>query len=205
MSYEEIDKSVYSNDVFTNGAKGRYSKAEHTSETSTKTGEKKKRAPKIPTSAVDDSAEHPYESAYTDEVVKTKKKSRQTHENSGIENEPEASQPTPSMDGEPVVKIKKKRAPKVEANIENIDPLPTDEVEPVKKKKSKAPKAVPTDGDFQTTDNPTMNELDPTAEMTPKVKKPKKHKSNKSIDPSIDTFDSNNYGDYTNAGIYLFI
>ena len=118
------------------------------------------------------------------------------------------SQAAPSDDGEASVKPKKKRAPKVESNNENIDPVPAEEEQPVKKKKSKTPKTTPIDDDGQIPDNSTINELDPSAETTPKVKKPKKHKTPKIIDPA-DTFNdvqTNNYDEYsTNQGIYLFI
>jgi hypothetical protein len=59
MSYEEIDKSVYGTDVFTNGVNSRYAKPKlrstnDASETAIKTGEKKKRSSKVSVSVVDD-------------------------------------------------------------------------------------------------------------------------------------------------------
>jgi hypothetical protein len=189
MSYEEIDKSLHGNDVFTSGAEGRYSKPKDTVE-------KKKRAPKVPVPTTD---EQPNDNGHTDEVVKTKKKSRNTGE---IPNEEETSQVVITTDTETVVKPKKKRAPKVESNNENIDPIP--EEAPVKKKKSKAPKSTPIDEDSQMIDTSPNNELEPPM----KVKKSKKNKTSKaSTDPSVDTFndmqtnDSNEYS--TNPGIYF--
>jgi hypothetical protein len=204
MSYEEIDKSVYGNDVFTNGTEGRYTKPKATSE---KTGDKKKRIPKVatPPKTTDDPIEQSYENGHTDEAVKTKKKSRKTHENGETKNGEETGLALASADGETAVKPKKKRAPKIESNNENIDPVPTTtaDEEPVKKKKSKTPKSTPTK------ENSTINELDPSAEKTTKVKKQKKHKAPKiSTDPSADTFNDvqiNSYDEYsTNQGIYLF-
>ncbi|UJR36643.1 hypothetical protein I4U23_029361 [Adineta vaga] len=196
MSYEEIDKSVYGADVFTNGAKGRYAKAEPVGELLTKTGEKKKRAPKIGDELV--------ENGHTEEAVKAKKKSRKVHETGVTQDEIENSQSMPAAaDGEAAVKPKKKRAPKAESNIENIDPIPTTETEPVKKKKSKAPKVPTTEEDFQMNDNSSINQLDPTTEMTPKVKKPKKRKTPKTTDTADGTQDYAN--EYAYSGIYLFI
>jgi hypothetical protein len=210
MSYEEINKSVYGNDVFTNGAEGRYTKPKATSETSDKNGEKKKRAPKAPVSTTDDPTEHPYENGHTDETVKTKKKNRKTHENGEIQNGEETSQVIPSVDGETVVKTKKKRAPKIESNNETIDLMPITEEEPIKKKKSKTPKSTPIDEDFEIIENSTINELEPSTEVTTKIKKSKKRKTPKtSTDPSADTLqdvETNNSYEYsTNPGIYLFI
>jgi hypothetical protein len=201
MSYEEIDRSVYGKDVFTNGAEGRYAKAKRTPEPSIKTGEKKKRAPKIPSSIADDPSEHSYETRHTDEGVKTKKKSRKNHENGETQNEDENSQSVLSADSEAVVKSKKKRGTKAESNTENIDPIPTTDAEPVKKKKTKAPK--PTDDDYQLVDSSTINELEPSTAMTPKVKKPKKHKTPKTPTDTFDGTQADNYSEYTNSGIYL--
>jgi len=197
MSYEDIDKPVYGNDVFTNGAEGRYAKAKPPSE-------KKKRTPKVVPPTTDNKNEHPYENGHYDEVVKTKKKNRKTHQNGETHNEGEEnSQVAPSADGETVVKPKKKRPPKAESNNENIDPIPiTTGEEPVKKKKSKKPKSTLIDGDSQLIEDSITNELEPTT----KVKKSKKHKTPKiSADTFVDihTDISNEYS--TNPGIYLFI
>jgi hypothetical protein len=202
MSYEEIDKSMYGTDVFTNGVNSRYAKPKlaattDTGDTSVKNGEKKKRSTKVTSSTVDESVEN----GHTDDAVKTKKKTRKTHENGATQNDEETAQAAPADDGEASVKPKKKRAPKVESNNENIDPVPAEEEQPVKKKKSKTPKTTPIDGDGQIPDSLSINELDPSAEATPKVKKPKKSKTPKT---TTDTFDdANEYS--TNQGIYLFI
>ncbi len=181
MSYEEIDRSVYGNDVFTNGAEGRYAKPNNTSE-------KKKRAPKAPATTTDDTTEQ------KEEVVKTKKKSRKAQENGE-----EPIETVPSVDGETVVKPKKKRAPKIESNNENIDPIPEVGEEPVKKKKSKTPKTTPIDEDSQILDNSINNELEPTI----KVKKSKKHKAPKI---PVDPFPDEQTNEYSiNPGIYLNI
>jgi len=200
MSYEEIDKSVYGKDVFTNGAEGRYAKAKPTPEPSVKTGEKKKRAPKIPSTVGDDPSELSYENRQTDEGVKTKKKSRKNGE---TQNEDEISQSVLSADSEAVVKSKKKRGTKAESNTENIDPIPTTDVEVVKKKKTKASKSTPTEDDYQLIDSSTINELEPSTAMTPKVKKPKKHKTPKTPTDTFDGTQADNYSEYTNSGIYL--
>lgn len=195
MSYEEIDRSAYGDDVFTGGAEGRYTKA-------TSTSEKKKRAPKTPASTTNEPVEQPYENGHYDEVVKTKKKSRKT------QNEDEPSEVVPPADGETVVKPKKKRAPKVETNNENIDPIPASTGEqPVKKKKSKTPKSTPIDENGETVEISTLNEFELSTETptTTKVKKSKKHKTPKtSTDPTADDTQTNDFNDYsTNPGIYL--
>ncbi|CAF3490747.1 unnamed protein product [Rotaria socialis] len=199
MSYEEIDKDAYGTDVFTNGAEGRYSKPKSVASNDTT---EKKRAPKAPTSTTD---EQPYENGHSDGVVKTKKKIRKVGENIEIQNEYETVQIDPAVDGETVVKTKKKRAPKVQAESENFDPMPaTAEEEPVKKKKSKAPK-VPTTGeeDSQLVDGEaTNNGLDQPA--TTKVKKTKKPKASKATTESYDDAWTDNKNEYTtNSGIYL--
>ncbi|CAF1030993.1 unnamed protein product [Adineta ricciae] len=176
MSYEEIDKSVYGTDVFTNGAKGRYAKPELINgESSKKTGERKKRAPKV--------TDELTENGQTEEVVKSKKKSHKVPENGKVQDNIDISQLTPSADGETVAKPKKKRAPKAESNIENIDPSQISETEPTKKKKAKAPKVPATEDDFQINDS---TQLDLSIEMAPKVKKSKKHKTPKTTDTLLD-------------------
>ncbi|CAF3394433.1 unnamed protein product [Rotaria sp. Silwood1] len=196
MSYEEIDRSVYGKDVFTNGAEGRYAKPKPTStndasEISIKTSTTKKRAPKATSiSTTDNPTEEPYENEYNDEVVKTKKKTRKVHENGETQNEDEISQINSTIDGEIIVKSKKKRASKIDLNNENIDsiPIPTTATttieKPVKKKKSKAPKSISLEEDFQMLDNSLMDELDEAA-TEKKVKKTKKHRtSKKSAEPT---------------------
>jgi hypothetical protein len=205
MSYEEIDKSVYGTDVFTKGAEGRYAKARNTvtngtPETTVKSSERKKRAPKMTSATTDDTTEQPYENGHTDETPKTKKKSRKTQENGD-----DTSQAVQSVDGETVVKPRKKRAPKVESNDENINPTPSTE-EPVKKRKSKTPKSTGIEEDNQMVDISTTNELDLSTEATPKVRKPKKHRTPK---PTTDTLDEMQVNDSNelnsaNPGINLF-
>jgi hypothetical protein len=206
MSYEEIDKSVYGTDVFTNGVNSRYAKPKlqstnDASETAVKTGEKKKRSSKVSASAVGDSAEQLHENGYTDEAVKTKKKSRKTNEDGATLNEDETSQAASTVDGDTAAKTKKKRTPKVESNNENIDPvpIPTTEEVPVKKKKSKTPKTTSVEGDVQIIDGSTLNE----PEAAPKVKKPKKSKTPKAT--TDDPEQNDNYEYATTSGIYLFI
>lgn len=214
MSYEEIDRTNYENDVFTGGAEGRYAKPKATSE-------KKKRAPKVPTEDKTD------ENGQTDEVVKTKKKTTKTHENGGaaaavatadgggdgeetvkpkkkrapkIESNDENLNPVDTTEGEPVKK-KKAKAPKVESNDENLNPVDTPEGEPVKKKKTKAPKSAPTDGEAAPLDEGSnLNDL----ETPVKVKKSKKVKKPKAT--TDETFDDMQTNDYSsNLGMYVFI
>lgn len=190
MSYEEIDRSIYGNDVFTNGAEGRYAKAKARATTddpmdgTVKKTEKKKKAPK---------ADNPPEpaaegdSAQTEEKTKTKKKTRKVEENGEALNGAEMPKAVAEADGEATAaKPKKKKAPKHESNTENIDPVVTDGIdEPVRKKKSKAPKATPMEEDL-----PTVVDLEPTAEFVPKVKKSKKAKQPKTTgDSATENFD----------------
>jgi len=209
MSYEEIDRANYENDVFTGGAEGRYAKPKATSE-------KKKRAPKAPTEDKTD------ENGQTDELVKTKKKTSKTHENGAaaaatadgeetvkpkkkrapkIESNDENLNPVDTTEGEPAKK-KKAKAPKVESNDENLNPIDTPEGgEPVKKKKIKAPKSAPIDGEAAPLDEGSnVNDL----ETPVKVKKSKKVKKPKAT--TDETFDDMQTNDYSgNLGMYLFI
>lgn len=186
MSYEEIDRSVYGNDVFTNGAEGRYAKPKEKSE-------KKQRAPKAPSN---DS------SGQVEEVVKSKKKSRKTEDNGAIPDDEGASKIVPSADGETSTKPKKKRAPKIESNNENIDPIPIDEEAPVKKKKSKAPKPTSIDDIPPALDDFTIDDLDSSTVKVKKVKKSKKSKVSTDVFNDGQVYDSNEYS--TNPGIYFF-
>lgn len=152
MSYEEIDKNTYSKDVFTGGAEGRYTKAKAPiADTTEKKPEKKKKAPKI------DAEVKPADEQTTEtiEKPKTKKKPRASEENT---IEPGTSE----TNGDTTVKPKKKRAPKMETDLENIDPVVASEApvttdEPVKKKKAKAPKASAIVEDIPQTDPPVSN------------------------------------------------
>jgi hypothetical protein len=137
----------------------------------------------------------PYENGDADQTVKTKKKSRKTNEDGATLNEDETSQAASTADGDTTAKTKKKRTPKVESNIENIDsvPIPTTEEEPVKKKQSKTPKTTSIEGDVQIIDDSTLNE----PEVTPKVKKCKTPKAT-----TDDLEQNNNYEYATTSGIY---
>lgn len=116
-------------------------------EVPTKNGEKKKKTPKTPK---------------TDEV---------TNDNDDTQTTSIADQETTP------VKPKKKKAPKIEINNENAEPISEDQ--PVKKKKSKAPKIPPppaADDGFQIVDTPSIDELESFVESKPKQKKSKKSK-----------------------------
>ena len=195
MSYEEIDKSVYGNDVFTNGAEGRYAKAKARATTddpmdgTVKKSEKKKKAPKADAIPADNPPEPAAEgdSAPTEEKTKTKKKSRKVEENGEALNGTEMATAVAEAEGEATTaKPKKKKAPKHESNTENIDPVVPDGIdEPVKKKKSKAPKATTAEEDL-----PTVGDLESTTEPVPKVKKSKKAKQPKTTsDSAAENFD----------------
>lgn len=213
MSYEEIDRSIYGKDMFTNGAEGRYAKPKSTLpndelESAEKPTETKKKTKKIALATTDNSTEQPSENGLSNGVVKAKKKTRKTVENGETQNDNE-NQVDLTVNDETVAKPKKKRAPKVESTDENIDPVSTTNGEaPVKKKKAKAPKATTAEQDIQIIDSLTVNELEQVTTDTPvKVKKPKKSKAPKtSTEPSIDIYtDTNNSNDYaTTSGIYLF-
>ena len=185
MSYEEIDRSVYSNDVFTNGAEGRYTKPKEKSV-------KKQRAPKV---ANNDPVEQ------IEEVVKTKKTSRKTEDDGAVLDDGEASQIFPSANGETTIKPKKKRAPKIESNNENIDPIPTGSDTPVKKKKSKAPKATTIDDVPAMLEDAPIDDFDPSTVKVKKSKKSKKSKTTSDVFSDGQVYDSNEYS--TNPGIYF--
>ncbi|CAF0961309.1 unnamed protein product [Rotaria sordida] len=214
MSYEEIDRSSYGKDVFTNGAEGRYTRPKPISINGTlshsiETSETKKRVPKAVLPTTDNPTEELYENGHSDTIVKTKKKTRKVHENGEIQNGNTISE----IDST-IVKPKKKRAPKIDLNNENIDPMPTTATtttttteEPIKKKKSKVPKPISIEEEFQLIDTSTMNELEePSIEK--KVKKTKRHKTPKTSTKLIESFDDlqmNNLNEHaTNSGMYLF-
>lgn len=186
MSYEEIDRSAYGNDVFTNGAEGRYAKPKEKSQ-------KKQRAPKVPDN-------DPVEQA--EEGVKTKKKSRKTVDDGVIHNDGDAAQIVSSADGETAVKPKKKRAPKIESNNENIDPIPPGDEAPVKKKKPKAPKITSIDDIPPVLEDVPIDDLEPSTGKVKKAKKSKKSKTTTDVFNDGQVYDSNEYS--TNPGIYFF-
>lgn len=205
MSYEEIDRDSYGTDVFTNGVEGRYTKPKSTTANSTT---EKKRSSKTSTAVADNQNAQSYENGSSDGVVKTKKKTRKVQENGETQNEYESAKADPPInDDETAVKPKKKRAPKVQSNNENIDPLPTTaEAEPVKKKKTKAPKLPTMEEDIQVIDSVPTDDFDqPPIETPVKVKKPKKAKAPKVATESFDDGLINNSNGYANSsGIYLF-
>ena len=153
---------------------------------------KKQRAPKV---ANNDPVEQ------IEEVVKTKKKSRKTEDDGAVLDDGEASQIFPSANGETTIKPKKKRAPKIESNNENIDPIPTGSDTPVKKKKSKAPKATTIDDVPPMLEDAPIDDFDPSTVKVKKAKKSKKSKTTSDVFSDGQVYDSNEYS--TNPGIYF--
>lgn len=194
MSYEEISK-----DVFTGGAEGRYSKAKAPAvDAAEKKTEKKKKAPKIE-AEVKPADEATPETTETTEKPKTKKKARAPEEKGA---EPAVAE----NNGDASVKPKKKRAPKIEENLENIDPVVVAEVpataeEPVKKKKARAPKASAVTEEASPNDPPFVNAYEePIGEVVaPKVKKTKKPKSTAAAAAASDDVDMTVNGSETSS------
>ncbi|CAF3420324.1 unnamed protein product [Rotaria socialis] len=124
-----------------------------------KSTEKKRKAPKTPTSTTDTNE---YEEIYESKAQETPEIKNKTEE-------------TSIQDQEVSIKSKKKRAPKIETANETNELVSTDE--PMKKKKSKAPKASTIDDNApQEINTPSLDTLEPSTEIKSKEKKTKKSK-----------------------------
>jgi len=182
---ESIDNSVVSSKTAESHSRKKSSSKPSTNEpeTTIKSSEKKRKAPKIHVTKDTTEEENLYETS-NDHTV-------------GKEND---TQEVP-------IKSKKKRAPKIEINNENNELISTEQ--PIKTKKSKAQKPVtPIDDEFQIIETPSVDESASYIEPKPKVKRSKKSKA-PPPPPDFDSFEElqvTNLDDInsTTPGISLF-
>jgi hypothetical protein len=183
MNETAIDQSIDNTTESHSRKKSSSKPSTNETETTIKSSEKKRKAPKIHVTKDTTEEEHVYETS-NDQTV-------------GKEND---TQVVP-------IKSKKKRAPKIEINNENNELISTEQ--PIKNKKSKAQKPVaPIDDDFQIIETPSVEELGTSIEPKPKVKRSKKSKA-APPPPDFDSFEElqvTNLDDInsTTPGISLF-
>jgi hypothetical protein len=219
MSYEEIDKALYKGDVFTQGAEGRYAKAkesaiEPSKDAAVKKTEKKKNAPRVDATDVDETTASMADdnNNETVKVSKSKKTSRTKEDNGATVDEQGAASTVDGTKDEKVTRPKKTRKIKVDNTTDSIDPVSSSTLdEPIKPKKVKTPKESKAVDDLQNVEISTTSPVETSVETSTKVKKIKKAKQlQTSVDPLTEPLENmsapNTETTYSSSttGIYCF-